>query len=102
MASQLIARVLEVRALDTEHVYIRVNWLERPEDLRSGRRAYHGRNELIMTNHMDVIDAMCVNGSIQVKHWDEWADDSNDGMPKENEFFWRQTFDYAYTKRLSV
>jgi hypothetical protein len=26
----------QVRALDTEHVYIRVNWLNRPEDLKNG------------------------------------------------------------------
>jgi hypothetical protein len=27
------ARVLEVRALGEEHVYVRVSWLNRPEDL---------------------------------------------------------------------
>jgi hypothetical protein len=32
------ARVLEVRALDEEHVYVRVSWLNRPEDLRVDAR----------------------------------------------------------------
>jgi hypothetical protein len=63
--------VLEVRALDPEHVYIRVAWLNRPEDLHIGRKAYHGKNELIPTNQMDVIEATAVNGSVEVVEWDE-------------------------------
>lgn len=51
------AKVLEVRALDEEHVYIRVSWLNRPEDLAGGRRDCHGKNELVPTNQMDIIDA---------------------------------------------
>jgi hypothetical protein len=43
------AKVLEERALDEEHVYIRVSWLNRPEDLAGGRRDYHGKNELVPT-----------------------------------------------------
>ena len=30
------AKVLEARALDAEHVYIRVSWLNRPEDMMAG------------------------------------------------------------------
>ena len=76
VAAQWKAKVLEVRALDSEHVYIRVAWLNRPEDLDSGRKAYHGKNELIPTNQMDIIDAMAVNGSVDVALWDENDDDS--------------------------
>lgn len=68
--------MLEVRALDTEHVYIRVAWLNRPEDLKAGRKSYHGRYELIPTNQMDIIDAMTVNGPCDVVHWDEQDDES--------------------------
>lgn len=75
-AAQWKARVCEVRALDTEHVFIRVAWLNRPEDLDSGRKSYHGKHELIPTNHMDVIDAFTVNGSVEVVHWDEYDDES--------------------------
>ena len=77
VAAQWKAKVLEVRALDSEHVYIRVAWLNRPEDLSAGRKAYHGRNELIPTNEMDVIDAMAVNGSFDVVHWDEKDEDTD-------------------------
>jgi hypothetical protein len=91
-----------VRALDPEHVYIRLSWLNRPEDLGSGRKDYHGKNELVPTNQMDIIDAMAVNGGLKVKHWDETADDDETSMPEEDEYFWRQTFDFANTKTFSV
>lgn len=100
--SQWKAKVLEVRALDQEHVYIRLSWLNRPEDLPSGRKDYHGKNELIPTNQMDIIDAMAVNGALGVRHWDEQADGDEQSMPAEDEFFWRQTFDFANTKSFSV
>lgn len=102
VASQLKAKVLEVRALDPEHVYIRLSWLDRPEDLEGGRKDYHGKNELVPTNQMDIIDAMAVNGSLQVKHWNETAEDDGMSMPEEDEYFWRQTFDFANTKTFSV
>ena len=101
-ASQWKAKVLEVRALDPEHVYIRLSWLNRPEDLDSGRKDYHGKNELVPTNQMDIIDAMAVNGALQVKKWDETADDDEASMPEEEQYFWRQTFDFANTKTYSV
>lgn len=101
-ASQWKAKVLEVRALDPEHVYIRLSWLNRPEDLDSGRKDYHGKNELVPTNQMDIIDAMAVNGALQVKKWDELADDDEASMPEEEQYFWRQTFDFANTKTYSV
>ena len=100
LRAQWKAKVLEVRALDTEHVYLRVAWLNRPEDLDSGRKAYHGKNELIPTNQMDIIDAMAVNGRLEVQHWDDADDDSP--MVSEETLFWRQTFDFANTKTFSV
>ena len=83
-AAQWKAKVLEVRALDSEHVYVRVSWLNRPEDLDGGRKAYHGKNELIPTNEMDIIDAMAVNGGLKVYHWDEENDESE--MPDPDEY----------------
>lgn len=99
--AQWKAKVLEVRALDQEHVYIRVSWLNRPEDLPSGRKKYHGRHELIPTNQMDIIDAMAVNGPLAVRHWDDFEDDATT-MPEEDQYFWRQTYDFANTKTFSV
>ena len=102
MDEQWKAKVLEVRALDEEHVYIRVAWLNRPEDLESGRKPYHGKHELIPTNQMDIIDALSVNGSFQVIKWDESAEDDESSMPAEDQYFWRQTYDVANTKTFSV
>lgn len=89
------AQVLEIRALDPEHVYIRVAWLNRPIDLEKGDIRQYGKNELIPTNQLDIIDAMTVNGKIVVVRWDENDDDSD--APSE-QHFWRHVYDQANTK----
>jgi hypothetical protein len=94
------AKVLEVRALDEEHVYIRVSWLNRPEDLAGGRRDYHGKNELVPTNQMDIIDATTVNGRFDLKHWTEIKGiDPDDAFGREV-YHWSQTLDFT-NQRLS-
>ncbi|TKA83772.1 hypothetical protein B0A55_00002 [Friedmanniomyces simplex] len=98
-SAQWKAKVLEVRALDPEHVYIRVAWLNRPEDLDGGRQPHHGKNELIPTNQLDIIDAMTINGRLDLYAWDEKDDDSP--MPGIGEYYWRQTYDFANTKTFS-
>jgi hypothetical protein len=56
-----VARILEIRAADEQHVYARVNWMYSPDELPKrtldgkrlveGRQPYHGQNELIASNH---------------------------------------------------
>ncbi|KAH8733074.1 hypothetical protein GQ44DRAFT_601970 [Phaeosphaeriaceae sp. PMI808] len=91
-----IGRVLEVRAGDTEHVYLRVYWLYRPEDLPDGRKAHHGETELVASNHMDIIDATTVQDRAVVVHWDEDPDKSD--WPLKDQLFWRQTYDIGKPK----
>jgi len=95
------AKVLEARALDAEHVYIRVSWLNRPEDMMGGRQVFHGRSELIPTNQLDIISALSVNGVFSLQHWDEFEGDTQGNFFEEDKYFWRQTFDFV-SKRLSV
>ncbi|KAI9698395.1 MAG: hypothetical protein M1836_003975 [Candelina mexicana] len=82
-----IAKVLEVRALDQQHVYLRVFWLYWPDELPGGRQKYHGKHELIASNHMEIIDAMTVAGRAEVHHWLE-----NDGDDVLTSLYWRQTY----------
>lgn len=84
-----VARVLEIRAVDEAHVYLRVYWLYWPEELPGGRQYYHGAKELVASNHMEIIDAMTVTGRAEVKHWMEL--DHDEILP---DLFWRQKFDY--------
>lgn len=84
-----VARVLEIRAVDEAHVYLRVYWLYWPEELPGGRQPYHGAKELVASNHMEIIDAMTVSGRASVKHWMELDDE--EGLP---DLFWRQKFDF--------
>lgn len=91
-----VARLLEIRGTDQEHTYLRVFWLYWPEELQGGASPYHGKNELVMSNHMDTIDARTVAGHAEVQHWLEDHEEENPtGM------FWRQTLN-TRTQQLSV
>ncbi|KAK6330185.1 hypothetical protein TWF730_004681 [Orbilia blumenaviensis] len=84
-----IARVLDVRASDKHHVYLRIAWFYWPEDLPMGRQEYHGRNEVIESNHPDIIVALSVNCLADIKEWDEDDEEAVfDGL------YYRQQFDY--------
>lgn len=61
LADFWVARILEIRAQDEHHVYARVYWMYKPDELpphtlngkkfAGGRQPYHGTNELIASNH---------------------------------------------------
>ena len=60
------AKILKVMAGNESHVYLLVNYFFRPEDIEagmikgsraSGRQPYHGRNEVIASNWLEVVDA---------------------------------------------
>ncbi len=91
-----IARVLEVRASDSQHVYLRVFWMYWPDELPGGARDYHGKHELIASNHMEIIDAMTVAGKANVSHWLE-----KDEEKVLDALYWRQTFSF-HGQSLSV
>jgi len=91
-----IAKVLEVRAGDAQHVYLRIYWAYRPEDLPGGRQPHHGDCELIVSNHMDVIDALCVQGAANVVHWDDYPDSLT--FPAPEQLYWRQSLDITKRK----
>jgi hypothetical protein len=74
------AKVLEVSAFDMEHVYVRVSWLNRPEDLEGGHQDHHGKYELVPTNQMDVVNAQAVNGTFESTRYDHLKDDDRDHL----------------------
>ncbi|KAI1499202.1 hypothetical protein F5X99DRAFT_294822 [Biscogniauxia marginata] len=93
-----VARILEIRASDEHHVYARVYWMYWPDELPAGtqegrrsiqgRQSYHGANELIASNHMDVINVVSVTSAATVNQWDE----SNEEEVQQA-LYWRQAFD---------
>ncbi|KAL9113415.1 MAG: hypothetical protein Q9227_002456 [Pyrenula ochraceoflavens] len=91
-----IAKVLEVRAVDPQHVYLRVFWLYWPEELPGGRQAHHGDSEVVMSNHMEIVDAMTVAGKVDVSHWRE-----EDGEEELAQLYWRQTYNVQGNGKLS-
>lgn len=98
LGSQWFGQVLEIRAHDEQMVFVRTFWIYRPQDLPGGRRPWHGKNELIPSNHMDIVDAQSVNGKVHIYRWME-KDEEPDLDP--DSFYWRQYLDYQ-TGKLSV
>ncbi|KEY65178.1 hypothetical protein S7711_08286 [Stachybotrys chartarum IBT 7711] len=102
-----VARILEIRAADEHHVYARVNWMYSPDELPrntidgkksvEGRQPYHGQNELIASNHMDVINVVSVTMPASVNHWIETDDDE-----VQETLYWRQAFDCRNSQLSSV
>jgi hypothetical protein len=91
-----VGQVLEVKASGPSQVWLRVFWLYWPEELPRGRQKYHGNQELIMSNHMEIVDAMAVASSTDINHWDEKVEDQDVGQR-----FWRQFFDVRLKKTKS-
>ncbi|KAK6541244.1 hypothetical protein TWF694_008610 [Orbilia ellipsospora] len=91
-----VARVLQIKASDSSHVYLRVAWFYWPDELPMGRQDYHGVNELIESNHPDIIDAMSIENLADIKEWDESNEDE-----ELSAYYYRQKFDYP-TQQLSA
>ncbi len=61
-----------------------------------GRRKYHGKHELIASNHMEILNVCTFAGLASVTPWQETDNDD-----AQTDLYWRQTFDYR-TGQLSV
>ncbi|KAH7133559.1 hypothetical protein EDB81DRAFT_105443 [Dactylonectria macrodidyma] len=102
-----VARILEIRAADEHHVYARVYWMYWPDELPQGtldgkktvqgRQPYHGQNELIASNHMDVINVVSVTMPATVNQWIEADDDEI-----QDALYWRQAFNCRNSQLSSV
>ncbi|KAI4202479.1 MAG: hypothetical protein LQ350_002562 [Teloschistes chrysophthalmus] len=87
-----IGRILEIRAKDPQHVYVRVYWLYRPEDLSEGRQMHHGKYELIATNHMEIVDALRCMSLVEIIYL------AHDIEPPQNRVYWRQHYNFMLQK----
>ncbi|ORY66187.1 uncharacterized protein BCR38DRAFT_338987 [Pseudomassariella vexata] len=102
-----VARILEIRASDEHHVYARVYWMYWPDELPpgtqdgrrmvQGRQPYHGVNELIASNHMDIINVVSVTAAATVNQWDEQNEDEI-----QSALYWRQAIDVRTMELSSV
>ncbi|KAL2064946.1 hypothetical protein VTL71DRAFT_4086 [Oculimacula yallundae] len=94
-----VARILQVRAKNAQHVYALITWMYWPEEIPppvpkaadqvskdSGRRNYHGTHELIASNYMEVLDVLSFAGKADVYHWPE----EDETVPSR--LFWRQSY----------
>ncbi|KAL5903056.1 hypothetical protein ACKVV7_011364 [Pyricularia oryzae] len=107
MEKDWVARILEIRAADEHHVYARVYWMywpnELPEHTMDGRKyprgqqPYHGRSELVASNHMDVINVVSITGQAHVNQMVEHDEDDIQGA-----LYWRQALDVRTNELLPV
>lgn len=94
-----VGRIQQVKAAKADEVYVRLYWLYWPEELPgSGRAKYHGKQEMILSNHADIIDATTISGAADVTYWNE-HDDTEAPL---GQIFWRQTLDFNKVGRNQV
>ena len=89
-----------------------MSWLYRPEDLPGGRQRSHRIDELLVSNHLDVIDSQTVNGNFELI---QWNDNFNDVAVEEvraigvvrreamtditqDQHFWRHAYDPHHSR----
>ncbi|KAF4468484.1 epoxide hydrolase 2 [Fusarium albosuccineum] len=69
-----VAYILEIKAADERNVFARVYWMYWPEDMPKDKPGFSDEklesepNELIASNHMEIINVMSVSGLETVNH----------------------------------
>ncbi|KAK8913521.1 hypothetical protein VCV18_011528 [Metarhizium anisopliae] len=101
-----VAKILEIRASDEYHVYLRIYWMYSPDDLPRntihannlvGERQYlYSENEILTSALVDIINVVSVVRKANVHEFGKPDDDKI-----QNGLYWRQAFDYL-TSELSV
>lgn len=94
-----IGHILEIKKKN-RHVYVRVYWMYKPEDIAITKQDNYGKREVIATNHMAVIHASNLINPIpgEVYLFDEA---SNSPKPPAQHIYWRQHYNIL-TKELTV
>ncbi|KAK5950890.1 hypothetical protein OHC33_007961 [Knufia fluminis] len=91
-----VGKIVESRATDDRNVFLLVAWLywphEIPQHLPGAKEArqYYGQGELVLSNYLDVIDAMTISNKAEITWYNE-KDDNQLGNPSAR--YWRQSFD---------
>jgi hypothetical protein len=82
-----VARIIEIRGVSQDDIWIRVAWYYRADELPGGPKPYHGKYEVVRTILEDIISIETVAGSCTVIQWDE----NDDSQRCLDVLFWRQT-----------
>lgn len=105
-----IAEIVKIEALQDDHlnVMLTVKWFYRPEEIHGGRRDYHGKDELLRSDHTDRIHVDSVNGPCRVVSLEEYrkltlqsGDDKKEEEEEETVFYTREFYDYEAKEIIS-
>uniref|UniRef100_A0A7N0V8G9 BAH domain-containing protein n=1 Tax=Kalanchoe fedtschenkoi TaxID=63787 RepID=A0A7N0V8G9_KALFE len=72
------------------NVQIRGQWYYRPEDAKGGRRSFHGKNELFLSNHVDTQSPESVEGKCKVHTFEEYLELDE---VEDTDYFYRLKYD---------
>uniref|UniRef100_A0A7N0UMD8 BAH domain-containing protein n=1 Tax=Kalanchoe fedtschenkoi TaxID=63787 RepID=A0A7N0UMD8_KALFE len=88
-----VAKVIEITADDKQgknNVQIEGRWYYRPEDAKGGRRNFHGKNELFLSNHVDTQLPESIEGKCNVCTFEEYL---KLDVVENTDYFYRLQYD---------
>ena len=95
-----VARILEIRAIDGTKIYARIFWYywpdEIPDEVSNTDQGYHTSKELLVSNHMEIIDVTTINSIATVEHTKEPSPQAAEGL------YWRHTFNVLTKSIISI
>lgn len=86
-----IQQIRAVQAAKTDKVYLMIFYLYWPEELPGGRASYHGKREVVLSNHAELIEAQTVSDFADIQFWDE----GDESVVPPRELYYRQTYNVA-------
>jgi hypothetical protein len=63
------------------------------QEIEGGRRDYHGKDEVLRSNHQDKVKVQCVNGPCSVISFEEYMQMKPRENPEEEVFYTREFYD---------
>jgi len=63
---------IEANPDDSQNTMLTLKWLYRPKEIRGGRRDYHGKDELLCSDHTDQIRVKSVSGPCKIVSFEDY------------------------------
>ncbi|EGD76844.1 hypothetical protein PTSG_08191 [Salpingoeca rosetta] len=101
---EYVADIVRVFTNNDRDVYVELKWFYRPEDLPGGRQEHHGAEEVLRSNHRDIVSARVVEGLCAVLPMPEYEERQAKGQAVFRDgqalptFFWRSNYNVKTRK----
>lgn len=88
-AAAVAANPSDARGVDAGSVRVSLTWYYRPEEVRGGRKQFHGEREVFRSSHQDDVPASSLDGPAKVYSLASYQ--SLDRV-RAGDYFWRFTY----------